>query len=140
MKIANGEAGQINIAPGLPHVPTQLVASRWSAAFDEMETLSQGWDSYRAPPPSALAIASAKRVVAVMSEHGLPATRVAPSVIGGVGVTRRVEASKVYIELRNDGRAYSLSTHGEDPVVVSVDLSVEGLDALLASMRSHFNG
>lgn len=140
MKVANGEAGPINLATALPHVPTQPVASAWSAAFDKMEHLSEGWDSYRAPPPSALAIANAKRVEAVMVEHGLPATRVAPSVVGGVGVTRRVEASKVYIELRNDGRAYSLFTHGEEPVVVSVDLSVEGLDALLASMRSHFNG
>ena len=140
MKIANGDVGSINIAAALPHVPALNSERSWSAAFDEMSTLAQGWDGYEAMPPTLQAISNAETIVAVLSEHGLPATRVAPSVIGGVGVTRRIAASKVYIEMRNDGRTYSLFTDGENPVVVPVELSDEGLNALIASIRSHFNG
>jgi len=140
MKIANGEVGPIDIAAALPHVPSLKNESRWAAALDEMRSLSQGWDGYHAMPPTPQAIANAKLVLQAMVQEGLPPTRVAPSVVGGVGITRRIGPRKVYLEFCNDGHVDTLFTDGENPVAWTVDISPTGLNNLFAQMRSLLDG
>jgi hypothetical protein len=81
---------------------------QWNARLRKMSTLEDGWDSYSAPAPTPIAIRSAFRYLLLLSDLGTPPTRLAPSVIGGVGVTRRRGGKKVYVEFFNDGSVHAL--------------------------------
>jgi hypothetical protein len=128
MKIANGETsvgipGQL--VPPTEHVP--IDKSRWQPILDAMRNLATGWDGYSAVPPTDTAIDLARLVLAEMEASGMPPTRLAPSVIGGVGLTQRIDMRKVYIEVRNDGRAYALMSNGEVSQALPIEISTEGL-------------
>ncbi|MBI2435778.1 MAG: hypothetical protein HYV26_23225 [Candidatus Hydrogenedentes bacterium] len=71
--------------------------------LDRMSTLTSGWDSYGAEPPSQQAITNARAFVALLeSENILPVT-VLPSSAGGVGITFEEQNLQAFVEFRNDG-------------------------------------
>ena len=82
------------------------------AKLQAASRLEKGWDSYKADPPSQLAIANAGIFLGLCGDF-LP-DRVAPSVMGGIGVTFRRPGKKVYVEFYNYGTTYSLRCHGDD--------------------------
>lgn len=63
--------------------------------------LEEGWDGYDAEPPSHGAIDDASRLLHAASRMGMTPSRVAPSVVGGVGVTFRAGHRRAYVEYRN---------------------------------------
>jgi hypothetical protein len=69
--------------------------------WDGFKTLKKGWDTYEAEPPNDLAIENAKRFINLFD---LKPTRIAASVIGGIGITFRQIDEMIYIEFGNDGR------------------------------------
>ena len=104
-------------------------------AFEELKTLRQGWDSYDAPPPSAIAIANARRFVELAARKP---ERIAPSAVGGVGVSHRENGRKVYTEFYNDGRVYALySARPAEPTTRRVWANDESLAAHAASIPDY---
>src|SRR6185437_5938648 len=83
--------------------PTVSSNCEWGKKLDAMSALQRGWNGYDAEPPSALAIATARNYLGHLSAEQLSPTRVAPSVVGGVGVTCRKADHRVYVEFYNDG-------------------------------------
>ena len=82
--------------------------------------LAPGWDGYSAAPPTPVVIAAARDYLNATAEFA--PDRVAPSVVGGVGVTFRRNGRKVYIEFRNTGSIHALFSDGTtEPVVEAVD-------------------
>jgi hypothetical protein len=85
----------------------------WAAQLDSFAGLAVGWDGYRAAPPTARVLTAAKRALACV---GLTPARVAPSVVGGVGITFKRNGRKAYLELTNAGPVSLLLSDGvSDP-------------------------
>jgi hypothetical protein len=88
---------------GLAPSTNPWVEKVWSFA-----RLAEGWNGSRAPAPARQAIENAARFVSAMAEAGSDPTRVAPSAVGGIAITRRVGDRKALVEFFNDGPASAL--------------------------------
>lgn len=85
--------------------PADSEMGKWAAKFRNMKELRDGWNSYSAPAPTPASIDNAYRFFV---DANIPPTRVAPSAVGGVGITYRHGNRKVCVEFFNDGRANGL--------------------------------
>lgn len=63
--------------------------------------LRRGWDSYDAPVPSIKSINKARDFTRDAVQSGIKPSRVAPSVVGGVGITWQRGDRRVYMEFLN---------------------------------------
>jgi hypothetical protein len=108
-------------------------------ALDQMRQLQDGWNGYAAPAPNDNAIKLAEQICLHLQSDRLEPNRVAPSVIGGIGITRRNGKRKVYVEVRNDGRTYALLSDGIDQATRQVEMSDIGLSTLSQSMREYLD-
>ena len=109
--------------------------------FARMKNLHQGWNGYSAPPPTNRAIVTARYFVELLVANGQEPLRVAPSVIGGVGVTRRVADRKVYVEFYNEGGVVALFSDGvTEPSAKEVDPNYVGFTSLIQEMRDYLDG
>jgi hypothetical protein len=98
---ASGNGGSVPSGPG----------TAWQNWFDKLESfaaLRDGWNSYTAPKPNELSIRTARQFLEVLQAASYEPTRVAPSAMGGVAITRRAGPRKVFVEFYNDGRVYAL--------------------------------
>lgn len=80
----------------------------WIRELDKMRRIEHGWDGYGAPAPSDAAILNAEGFMSHLQKKNLNPSRVAPSVVGGVGITRKKGKRRVYVEFFNDGQVYAL--------------------------------
>ncbi len=104
----------------------------WAAKLDSFAELVSGWDGYKAEPPSQGVIFDAKCFLLSINQ---PPSRVAPSVVGGVGITFRKDGRKAYLELTNTGAVSLLLSDGvSDPHAEPVAL---GDPALTGKIREY---
>jgi hypothetical protein len=77
----------------------------WQQRLDQLNQLKQGWNGYDAPAPSHQAVTTAKEFLTqlVNVPGSIEPSRVAPSSVGGVGITCKKRDRRVYIEFFNDG-------------------------------------
>lgn len=80
----------------------------WFAKLESCRSLTDGWNGYSAAAPAAVAIENAEAFLRSMQQTGHEPTRVAPSAMGGVAITRRNESKKALVEFYNDGRVFVL--------------------------------
>jgi hypothetical protein len=113
----------------------------WHAKIDDFKKLERGWDGYIAPPPSEIAIRTAQNFVSSLAREKSEPSRIAPSVIGGVGITGRHLGKRVYIEIYNDGQVYALFSDGEsDPLTQHVQPGHQSFKLLINKMRDYLDG
>ena len=106
--------------------------------LDDMQTVVDGWNGYSAPAPSTLAINNARQFVYELCTVVPSALRVAPSAIGGVGITLSKGEKAVYIEFYNDGSIFKmLIDDGIDTDVQPIRPDAQNLE-LLASEASEY--
>jgi hypothetical protein len=68
-------------------------------------------------------------------------SRLAPSAVGGVGVTHRRGSKTVYVEFYNDGRVLALfSDNVSEPVIKRIDPNDQSFRELIAGMRGYLDG
>lgn len=116
-------------------------ANAWQQKLEKLIKLEQGWDSYDADPPSSLAVNNARGFLSHLISHRQEPTRLAPSVVGGVGITRRQGDRKVYVEFYNDGGILALFSDGvSEPDVKLVTVGYQQFNGLLAEMRAYLDG
>lgn len=84
-------------------------------------------------------MANAERFLSVMEEEQFPPTRVAPSVVGGVGITRRNGEKRVYVEFYNDGRVHALLAEKEEAATAAVEVSTRGFMEFLQRARGYLD-
>ena len=80
--------------------------------YDVLARLGQlpsNWDGYGSPPVQASALASARKLVAVLAELHLPVPSVCPVTGGGIGFTWQSGNREVEIEILPDGSAQYLT-------------------------------
>lgn len=100
--------------------------------------LVRGWNGYDAVPPSTIACVSALAFLEILHAGSIETTRVAPSVVGGVGVTMKHADRKVYVEFYNDGGVYAMFTaKGADPITEPVRPQQTDYTRLTTQIQSH---
>lgn len=129
-EFADMQSGQVGARPdaGVYRATTRLGASvrsgsQWrtvptaAPSYDQrlnaLRHLSSGWDGHRAAPPAPIALETAARIAQTLEEHELRVTRIAPSVVGGIGITLRTGGKKFYIEVYNSGLVYVLQASAD---------------------------
>ena len=113
----------------------------WGDNFVSMDRLQEGWDGYAAAAPSKAAQAAAKNFLSSLIKRGFQPSRLAPSVIGGVGMTRWNGEREVYVEFYNDGGVHALFTDGVgDPISREVRLGHQPFVELIEEMREYLDG
>ena len=80
--------------------------------------LTRGWDGYDAEPPHDLAIHNAVQFMHDVEAEDLLPSRIAPSVVGGIGITFRNEERKAYLEFYNDGTVYCVFSDGSSTPLI----------------------
>lgn len=130
------------------HLPlTDSPESDWLDDFEKklaaMATLRRNWDSYGAESPSARAMHDAMTFLENLHDEGSNPTRIAPSAIGGVGITiKRAGCSRRgYVEFRNDGGIYCLLSDGVSvPIVEPVRLGMGEFKRVIEKIEDYLNG
>lgn len=113
----------------------------WFAKLDGCRSLVDGWNGYSAAAPASAAIDNAELFLKAMQAASCEPTRVSPSAMGGVAITRRNDRKKVLVEFYNDGRAFSLfSEQSSEMGVKQVAIDATSFAAFVAEMQSYLNG
>ncbi|MBI2433682.1 MAG: hypothetical protein HYV26_12520 [Candidatus Hydrogenedentes bacterium] len=103
--------------------------------------LDDGWNGYQAPAPDISAINVAAQILKRISV--CPA-RVAPSAVGGVGITFWAANHEVYVEIKNTSNMALVSvtdfnvheTGGEDEGVFKFSTNEDGMQLLISFVES----
>ncbi len=105
-----------------------------------MSQLTEGWDGYGAPAPSGAAIAVARSYLGSLFKERLEPSRVAPSVVGGIGITHKLTKRRVYVECFNDGQIYALFSDGQSlPNGRPVKAREDSFEELIGAIRDYLN-
>jgi len=75
-----------------------------------------------------------------MEDVDFPPTRVAPSVVGGVGITRKLGDRRVYFEFYDNGAGHALFALGEQATTSPISISTPGFTDVIAEARAYLDG
>lgn len=116
----------------------------WDVWFSKLEScrrLSDGWNGYTAPAPTASAVDHAYAFLQAMQQDHCDPTRLAPSAMGGVAITRKAHDRKVLVEFYNTGQVFALfSGPTTEMRVIPVAVDSLALQSFLAEMEAFLNG
>jgi len=117
----------------------------WTIIFGDLidcSDLDEGWNGYSAPAPSDTAISNARVFLAVMQEFGHLPTRVAPSAVGGIGITSRRRSRKVYVEFFNNGLISGLFANDatQSMFTQKIDKTPEDFDDVISGIEEYLDG
>ena len=100
-----------------------------------MKSLAPGWNGYSAPPPSETAISTARSFLSSLEREHFEPTRVAPSAVGGVGITHEKKKRRAYVEFFNGGEVCVLFSDNESrPVSKRVKAGYADFRALIGDI------
>lgn len=103
-------------------------------------SLKKGWDGYKATPPDLKPVHLVSGFLDLLRQNRYLPSRLAPSVVGGVGVSFRKGGLKVYVEFSNKGTVHALFSDGvSEPVVKQVMPDSAGYRALVATTRAYLD-
>ena len=112
----------------------------WKDKFRMMSQLREGWNGYKSPPPNATARALAENFVETLLRERMEPSKLAPSVLGGVGLTRRNRDRRVYVEFFNNGQIYAMFSDGNsEPISRPVTAGLAAFKKLIAEMREYLD-
>ncbi len=109
-------------------------------ALSKLTFLRDGWDGYDAPAPSGPATLVADAFLQSLARTIKP-DRVAPSVMGGVGITCKSQRAgrKVYIEFLNKGSACVLFSDGaSEPEAYTFEPTKEAFARIAGQIAAYF--
>jgi hypothetical protein len=111
-----------------------------AARIEGFAKMAPGWDGYSAPAPTAKAAANALRFVGVLRTCGFVPARVAPSVVGAIGLSFRANGRKVYFEFYNTGNAMVLYSDGvSNPIVLDVETTETAFLSAVVQAREYLD-
>lgn len=120
------------------------ISPDWNNLFQKIDTISdleEGWNGYCSPAPDENAAQSAKRFLEVMKANDFAPTRIAASVVGGVGITCRSRVRKVYVEFFNNGEISALFADDKSQVMYTQRISDDlfEYDELTSQIKDYLN-
>ena len=115
-----------------------------AALLEQLEgflNLRPGWNGYSAPPPNRDAVSTAANALGALQALSEP-NRLAPSAVGGIGITYRKGPRKAYLECYNNGQVILLlSDSGTEQLqTCKIDPTMEGLSQLPGLIREYLDG
>jgi hypothetical protein len=114
---------------------------KWRAQLEGFRQLKTGWNSYTAPAPADGAIHNARVFLDELRAHAFEPTRVAPSAMGGIAITRRQGERKGFVEFYNDGRVYALlSDRKGEKRVFPIPVDAPSFREFILQMRDYLDG
>lgn len=112
----------------------------WKAKLNGYATLKSGWNRYSAPAPSGLSLSSARKILMVAAQENLLPSRLAPSAVGGIGMTWQQEDREAYIEVYNNGTAWTIfSDDSGDEETAPVSLNASTLRKVMEAIRTYLS-
>src|SRR5262245_54926616 len=113
-----------------------IPGATWAEKFSRISRLQEGWNGYTAPAPTETAVLLARSFIDMLVREKYEPRRLAPSVVGGVGVTQRKGKRSVYVEIYNDGRVLALfSDDVSEPEIKRIEPGYQSFKRLIAEMR-----
>lgn len=112
---------------------------KWFTRLTNLRGLKDGWNSYTAPRPAEPALRNAEVFLAAMKVAGSEPTRLAPSAMGGVAITRRQGDRKVLVEFYSDGRVYALFSDRSGATMDVKPVPPESFAIFVATMREYLH-
>lgn len=107
--------------------------------LNELYGLKDGWDSYSAPSPNAVALELAENFLDDLGEFNIRPVHMGPCVAGGVGFTFIGAEQEYVVEFENDGRIVtSIIESDTEPISVVTNersTEVEALDVIIEELR-----
>jgi hypothetical protein len=111
------------------------------STIDCLRNLSPGWDGYRAPVPSKDACKAAKRFIDICASREIRPDRVAPAVVGGIGITFLRGSREAYLEFLKGGDCYGVYMDGnQEPAIRRFATTDAGLDSALKIATDFLDG
>lgn len=104
---------------------------------DSFSSYKKGWDSYKADPPSQLAMNKAKDIITFLLNNNFIPTRVNPSCIGGIAVARTIDLKEVFLEIHNNGKIYYMFANDKTEEIITGKL--ENIDVFLREAKEYLN-
>ena len=81
-------------------------------------------------------MATAQSFLMSLLKRDITASRIAPSVMGGIGLTQRQSGRNIYIEFYNDGRVFALFSDGvSEPMTREVAPGYQDFNQLIGEMQ-----
>jgi hypothetical protein len=112
----------------------------WFERLESIKSLQSGWDSYSAPAPGAVAFANALAFLQVLKLADKVPSKLAPSVVGGIGITFKNAARKVYVEFNNKGGVLALFSDGvSDPRVEKISPDEKAYLELIGKIKTYLD-
>ena len=102
----------------------------------------RGWNGYAASPPNVKAVCSASTAFIVLQALQRLPDRLAPSAVGGVGITYRNGMRKAYLECYNSGQVVLLLSDAEAEQVTThkINPTQEGFSQLPSKIKDYLDG
>ena len=101
--------------------------------------LRRGWNGYAADKPPGLPLYQAEDFLFSLRVGDITSSRVAPSVVGGVGITIREGTRKAYIEFSNDGRVYVMLSTGKGEPAIHPASTERAYAGLIGEIQRHLH-
>ena len=112
----------------------------WRAKLAGMEQLVEGWNGYSAPAPSKAALVTAQGFLSNLAIAHFEPSRVAPSTVGGVGITHKRSHRRVYVEFFNEGAVCALFSDNEsEPRSKQVKAGYHEFRELIKEIKEYLN-
>ncbi len=136
------EAAEAWLASGkslLLAVAKQESFRKWVARLQAMRQLRKE-DAGGAPAPDAETLTRAEDFLGLLQEEALVPNQVAPSVVGGVGITIRGSNRKVYVEFNNKGNVLGLFSDGVTaPIVEKIEQSAPAYRSFIQKGKAYLD-
>ncbi len=131
------QAGLSDVTP-----PPPDTWERWFSRLDDCLSLTEGWNGYAAPAPNEQSVRNARCFLEALQDAECEPTRIAPSAMGGIAITRKSGDRKVFVEFYNDARAYALFSDrtSNDMRVEPLNIDPSSISSFLVAMRDYLNG
>jgi hypothetical protein len=144
LSLPEGQQAQVVIAAE-ESGPLQGPEPNWISLQHKLHgflDLQEGWNGYAASPPNVDAVCSASTAFIVLQALQRLPDRLAPSAVGGVGITYRSGTRKAYLECYNSGKIVLLLSDAEAEQVTTqeIDPTQEGLSQLPGKIRDYLDG
>ncbi len=144
LSLPEGQPAQVVIAAEETR-PLQELEPDWINLLHKLYgflDLQEGWNGYAASPPNVKAVCSASTAFIVLQALQRLPDRLAPSAVGGVGITYRNGMRKAYLECYNSGQVVLLLSDAEAEQVTThkINPTQEGFSQLPSKIKDYLDG
>lgn len=122
--------------------PSSTIPASLRDKLESLLNLQVGWNGYSAPPPNGKSVTMASAALTALNGMLSAPDRLAPSAVGGVGITYRRGPRMAYVECYNSGQLVLLlsDAEAEQLQTCKIEPAAEGLSSLPSVIKEYLDG